>query len=74
MIASSFGCSEFISCETKATFLKPLLFKYEILFVLIPPIANQGIFRSFVNVLILSIPIGYLFFLVAVSNTGPIPM
>jgi len=51
-----------------------LLFKYEILFVLIPPIANQGIFKSFVNVLILSIPIGFLFFLVAVSNTGPIPM
>jgi len=51
-----------------------LLFKYEILFDLIPPIANQGISKSLVNFLIFSIPIGFLFFFVAVSNTGPIPM
>jgi len=51
-----------------------LLFKYEILFDLIPPIANQGISKSLVNVLIFSIPIGFLSFFVAVSNTGPIPM
>jgi len=68
------GSSEFINCDTKATFLIPFLFKYEILFDLIPPIANQGIFKSFVNVLIFSIPMGFLSFFVAVSNTGPIPM
>jgi len=50
--------------------LIPFFFKYEILFDLIPPIANQGIFKSFVSVLIFSIPIGFLFFFVAVSNTG----
>jgi len=44
------------------------------MFNLIPPIANQGIFKSFVNVLIFSIPKGFLFFFVVVSNTGPIPM
>jgi len=68
------GSSEFINSETKATFLHPFLFKYEILFELIPPIANQGIFKSFVSVLIFSIPKGFLFFFVVVSNTGPIPM
>ena len=41
------GSSEFINCEIKATFLKPLLFKYEILFVLIPPIENQGKFKPY---------------------------
>ena len=74
MIASSFGSSEFINCEIKANFLKPLLFKYEILCAPTPPIANQGICIFFVNVLIFSIPIGFLSFFVLVSNTGPIPM
>jgi len=74
MIASSFGSSEFINCETKANFLNPFRFNNEILFDLIPPIANQGMFKSFVNVLMFSIPKGFLFFFVVVLNTGPIPM
>jgi len=51
-----------------------LLFKFDMLLDLIPPIANQGISKSLVNVLIFSIPKGFLSFFVAVSNTGPIPI
>ena len=56
-----------------ATLLILLDFNFGIFSFLIPPIAYQGIFISFVNFLIRSIPKGFLFFLVFVLKTGPMP-
>ena len=74
MIASCFGSSEFSRPETIATLLIPWFFREEIFNLLIPPIAKQGIFISFVKALIFSKPRGSLFFFVDVGKTGPTPM
>ena len=48
-------------------------FNKEILFCLMPPIANHGIEISFVRDFKVSIPKGTFSFFVEVAKTGPIP-
>ena len=74
IIASSFGSSETSSRGAIATLLIPWFFREEIFNLLIPPMAKQGIFRSFVKALIFSTPRDSLFFFVKVGKTGPTPM